>query len=241
MSWHHRPVDAVLDELDADAQGLSDAEADERLGRVGPNELVEEETRGPLRIFLAQFSSALIWLLIIAAAVSFLVGHVVDAILIAIILLANGLFGFVQEYRAERSLESLRKLAAPSVTVRRDASERELEATELVPGDIVLLEQGSVVPADARLLKQQSLEVDEAALTGESLPVSKSTDPVDEATPLAERTNMVYKGTNVGRGSAVAVVTETGMDTEVGAIATELIGATDTRTPLQRDLDRLVA
>ncbi|WP_137285639.1 cation-translocating P-type ATPase [Halorussus salinisoli] len=239
MDWHSPSLEEIYEELDATATGLSTEAATERREQVGPNEIESDQQRGPVRIFLAQFSSALIWVLLVAAALSFAIGHVVDAVLIGIILLANGVFGFIQEYRAEQSLEALRELSTPTVTVRRDGTEREVEATNLVPGDVVLLEQGDVVPADGRLVEERNLEVDEAALTGESVPVEKTTGQVDAETPLAERENMVYRGTSVSRGSAVVVVVATGMDTEVGAIATELIGAEDPRTPLQRDLDRL--
>ncbi len=239
MDWHTRSCEAVYDELDTDGTGLSAATAAERRERLGPNEITGERQRGPLRIFLEQFASALIWVLMVAAGLSFATGNVVDAVLIAGILLANGVFGFVQEYRAERSLEALRELSTPEVTVRRDGTERTVDLTELVPGDVVLLEQGDVVPADGRIVDTRSLEVDEAALTGESVPVEKTTGRVDAGTSLAERENMVYRGTNVTRGSATVVVVETGMDTEVGEIATELVEAEDRRTPLQRDLDRL--
>jgi Ca2+-transporting ATPase len=239
MDWHSRSAEAVCDAVETTPAGLTAREAAERLATVGPNEITGDHGRGPLKIFLAQFSSALIWVLIVAAVLSAAIGHLVDAVLIAVILLANGLFGFVQEYRAERSLDSLRAMAAPEVRVRRDGEETTIAATDLVPGDVVLLTGGDVVPADARLLEAGNLEVDEAALTGESVPVPKETEPIDAETPLAERSNMVYKGTNVTRGHAEAVVVETGMDTEMGEIATALVGADDPQTPLQRDLDRL--
>lgn len=239
MNWHTVPLDEVFEELETDSAGLSAAMADRRREEVGPNEIATERGRSPLRIFLDQFASALIWVLFVAAALSFAVGHVVDAVLIGIILLVNGVFGFVQEYRAERSLEALREMAAPEVTVRRDGTERDIESTALVPGDVILVGQGGVVPADARLVKADNLAVDEAALTGESVPVEKSTGQVDGETPLAERENMIYKGTNVTRGDAVAVVVGTGMETEVGEIATALISAKKRQTSLQRDLDRL--
>ena len=239
MSWYTRPLEAIYDELETTAEGLSTATADQRRERVGPNEITGDQGRGPLRIFLAQFSSALIWVLLVAAALSFVIGHIVDAVLIGIILFLNGVFGFIQEYRAEQSLEALREMATPEVTVRRDGTEQNVDSSALVPGDVVVLQQGDVVPADARLVKADNLEVDEAALTGESIPVEKTTGEIDAETPLAERENMVYKGTNVTRGRAVAVVVETGMETEVGEIATALIGAEDSQTPLQRDLDRL--
>ncbi|WP_336338973.1 cation-translocating P-type ATPase [Haloarcula brevis] len=237
--WYARPVGDVFDALDSTESGLDSDAAASRLDAGGPNEITSSEGRSPLRVFLAQFSSALIWVLLGAAALSVAIGHTVDAVLIGIILLGNGVFGFVQEYRAEQSLEALRELATPEVTVRRDGTEQSVDATELVPGDVVVLQQGDVVPADCRVVEAQSLEVDEAALTGESMPVEKGVEPVDEGTPLAERTSVLYKGTSVTRGSAVAVVVETGMATEMGAIATELLSAEDSQTPLQRDLDTL--
>jgi len=239
MDWHTRSPADVCEALETTTAGLDTNTARERRETVGPNELARDRGRRPLRILLAQFSSALIWVLLIAAVLSVLVGHVVDAALIGGILLANGIFGFVQEYRAEQSLEALREMATPVVTVRRGGTERETDATDLVPGDVVVLRQGDVVPADARLIDEQNLEVDEAALTGESIPVEKTIDRVSADTPLAERTNMVYKGTNVSRGHGEAVVVATGMETEVGIIAAELAGAENPRTPLQRDLDRL--
>ncbi len=151
----------------------------------------------------------------------------------------NGIFGFVQDYRAEQSLEALRELTAPTATVRRDGTTVEIDATELVPGDVIELESGDVVPADGRLLEDTDLEIDEAALTGESAPVSKSPEPVDSDTPLAERDNMVYKSTNVTRGRGVAAVTAIGMETEVGSIARELAATEETQTPLQEELDEL--
>jgi len=203
----------VLSAHDTDAEGLSTDDARRRLDEHGENEVVGTSGRTWVDILLTQFDSVLIWVLLVAALLSLLVGHTVDAALIAIIVAVNGVFGFVQDYRAERSLESLRELTAPTATVRRDGESVEVDATELVPGDVIELEGGDVVPADGRLLEESSLEVDEAALTGESEPVSKGSDPVAAETPLAERTGMVYKGTNVTRGSGVAVVTATGMDT----------------------------
>ena len=234
-----RPASAVLDDQRSTTEGLSTTEAERRRSEYGPNEIARDGGRTPLGIFLAQFDSVLIWVLLVAAALSVWAGHAVDAVLIAVIVVANGVFGFVQDYRAEQSLESLRELTAPTARVRRDSETVEVEATELVPGDVVELAGGDVVPADGRLLETTGLEVDEAALTGESLPVEKSVEPVESETPLAERTSMVYKGTNVTRGSGVAVVTATGGKTEVGGIASQLAGAEETDTPLQAELDRL--
>ncbi|GAB6861355.1 cation-translocating P-type ATPase [Haloplanus litoreus] len=229
----------MLSANDTDAEGLSADEARRRLDEHGENEVVGTSGRAWVDILLTQFDSVLIWVLLVAALLSVLVGHTVDAILIAVIVALNSVFGFAQDYRAERSLESLRELTAPTATVRRDGESTEVDATELVPGDVIELEAGDVVPADGRLLEVSSLEVDEAALTGESAPVSKATDPVDAEAPLAERAGMVYKGTNVTRGSGVGVVTATGMDTEVGTIARNLTDIEGTETPLQRELDVL--
>ncbi|ELZ30238.1 cation-transporting ATPase [Halosimplex carlsbadense 2-9-1] len=229
----------MLDDAGVDESGLSAAEAAERRDEYGPNEIARGEGRSPVDIFLTQFDSWLIWVLLAAAVLSVWAGHTVDAVLIAVIVVANGVFGFVQDYRAEQSLESLRELTAPTAVVRRDGESAEVEATELVPGDVVELSDGDVVPADGRVVEATGLEVDEAALTGESLPVSKSAEPVEADAPLAERSSMVYKSTAVTRGKAAVVVTATGEDTEVGAIARQLADTEETETPLQAELDDL--
>lgn len=239
MTWHNRSTDVVFDDVDSDADGLSTDEAARRLEEGGANEITSEEGRGTLEVLVSQFTSGLVLVLMGAAILSLTVGHVVDAVLITIILLANGVFGFVQEYRAEQSLEALRKLTAPSVTVYRDGTRQEVDITGIVPGDVLVLEQGDAVPADSRIVESMSLQTDEAPLTGESVPVEKSTEALDSETPLAERENMVYRGTTVTRGRGEAVVVEAGMATEMGTIATELAAAETRQTPLQRDLDRL--
>ncbi|WP_436929454.1 cation-translocating P-type ATPase [Halosimplex halobium] len=236
---HSRGSDEVLAGAEVDESGLSSAEAAERRAEHGPNEIARGAGRSPVDIFLAQFDSWLIWVLLAAAALSVWAGHAVDAVLIAVIVVANGVFGFAQDYRAERSLESLRELTAPTAVVRRDGETVEIEATELVPGDVVELSDGDVVPADGRVVDATGLEVDEAALTGESLPVSKSVEPVEPDAPLAERSSMVYKSTAVTRGKAAFVVTATGEGTEVGSIARQLADTEETETPLQAELDDL--
>ncbi|NKE35342.1 cation-translocating P-type ATPase [Natronococcus sp. JC468] len=236
---HELPADRVVAALESQPTGLTSEQARRRRAEHGENEIAGSGGRSPVEIGIAQFDSVLIWVLLAAAVLSVWAGNAVDAILIAIIVVANGIFGFVQDYRAERSLESLRELAAPTAAVRRDGEIREIDAIAVVPGDVVVLRGGDVVPADGRLLEATDLEVDEAALTGESAPVSKSSDPVESGTPIAERTSMVYKGTNVTRGKGVAVVTETGMKTKVGEIARELAATEETRTPLQDELDDL--
>lgn len=232
-------VEAALGEYDTDPDGLTAEEASERLAEHGQNDVVQVSDRTRLDILVRQFDSALIWVLLLAAILSVWAGHTIDAVLITIIVGTNGIFGFLQDYRAERSLEALRELTAPSATVRRDGATTEVDATDIVPGDILELESGDVVPADGRILEETDLEVDEAALTGESVPVSKSPEPVSPDTPLAEQTSMVYKGTNVTRGKAAVLVSATGMSTEVGAIARELAATEDIQTPLQKELDQL--
>jgi Ca2+-transporting ATPase len=237
--WHALSVEETFDRLDADADGLPAEEVTSRRDRYGPNELPAADGRSALSVLLDQFRSVLVLVLVVAAALSAVTGHLVDAVLITGILVANGLFGFVQDYRAERALEALREMAALEATVRRPGGTERVDARELVPGDVVVLEAGDSVPADARLFAAESLSMEEASLTGESVPVEKSTDPVEKSTPLADRTDLVFRGTSVARGRARAVVVTTGSETELGGIATSLREAPDEETPLQADLDQL--
>jgi Ca2+-transporting ATPase len=246
VSWHDCPADEVLEELDSSPEGLSEAAAERRLAEHGPNRLAEGESTSALALFVSQFREALVYLLVVAAGVSLAVGLLpgsepkyVDASLILLILLANGVFGFVQDYRAERSMAALRAMASPEATVVRDDEERTIPAAAVVPGDVVVLTAGDAVPADARVVESQALSVDESALTGESLPVDKRPDPVAGETPLAERTSMVYMNTAATKGRGRAVVVETGMGTEVGGIATGLASVEDEETPFAREVDDL--
>jgi len=246
LAWHATETEAVLDALGVDEEGLTADEAARRREQYGENDIQEEEEISALATFLAQFRSFLIYLLIVAAGLSLAVGllpgeepNYVDAGLIATILLANGVFGFVQDYRAEKSIQKLRELASPDATVLRDGAKVEISAREVVPGDVVFVEQGDAVPADARLLSTTNLETDEAALTGESATVAKRTDVLDADAPLAERENMVYMNTNAVKGHGKAVVVATGMETEVGAIATQIQEAEERKTPFQREVDAL--
>ncbi|MFB6202686.1 MAG: cation-translocating P-type ATPase [Halorhabdus sp.] len=244
--WHGRHVTDVFETVDSGPDGLSEAEAARRLEAHGPNEIRDEEAISPLTIFVNQFRDFLIYLLIFAAVISLAVGllpghdpEYVDAALIALILLANGVFGFVQDYQAEKSIEALRDLSTPDATVIREGERHVVDSTAVVPGDVIAIEGGDAIPADARLVETACLETDESALTGESAQVTKDVEPVDVDAPIAERTSMVYMNTAAVRGRGQAVVTETGMDTEVGTIAEQLSETEDAQTPFQREVDRL--
>ena len=237
--WHATELADVYAKLDTASEGLDPEEARTRLERYGPNDIEAEEGISPWRILLEQYSSALIWILIVAALVMVAVGHTIDAAVIAGIVVFITVFGFAQDYRAERSIQALREMSTTHAIVRRGGEKREIDAKRLVPGDIVFVESGDIVPADARLIEESNLQVNESSLTGESLGVSKELGTIDAETSLAERKNMVYKDTVVERGSGVAVVVETGPESEIGQIATALGEAEDRETPFQSELDRL--
>lgn len=239
--WHCRTISEAMQQLDSDAaNGLSNDEVASRRVEYGPNELVETGGRGPWRILWEQLSGAMVLLLVVAAAVSLLLHEYTDAIVIMAIVVLNSALGFAQDYRAEKALAALKKLAVPIVRIRRDGVVREISARDLVPGDLVLLEVGNYVPADCRLLESVNLKIQEAALTGESDAVEKQVDALTgEDLPLGDRTNMAYMGTVVTYGHAQAMVTATGMSTELGAIAQSLQTVEVEPTPLQRRLAQL--
>ncbi|MCO6411216.1 MAG: cation-translocating P-type ATPase [Thiogranum sp.] len=238
--WHLLTPEDTVRELKSDVdRGLTEAEAAGRLADIGPNAIVETARRTPLGILYRQFTDFMIIVLLAAAVISGFIGELQDTIAIIVIVVLNAIIGAVQEYRAERAVSALRMMAAPEAQVVRDGSILTCPATELVPGDRVLLEAGNVVPADLRLIEAVDLQVDESALTGESQAVDKSAAPLtDPESPLGDRINMSYKGTQVNRGRGVGVVVATGMDTELGRIAALLQGEPSTRTPLQRRLTR---
>lgn len=215
-------------------KGISAAEAAGRLEKHGPNALPEEKRRSTVLVFLRQFASPLIYVLLAAAVIAFVMGHRSDGFVILVVVLLNAFIGTIQEARAEHSMEALRKLSALKVRVVRDGGEVSLEARELVPGDILLLAAGDAVGADARLLESAALECAEAALTGESLPVAKNTETLPADTPLADRLNMVYSGTHAAAGRGRAIVVTTGLETEVGKIARMTTSTMEPKTPLER-------
>ncbi len=239
--WHQLSPAQVVSALESDrAQGLEEEEVRRRRARYGLNELEERSARGLGRIVFEQFRQVLVVVLIIAAAVSFALGEIGDGLVILAILVLNALLGSVQEYRAERAIAALKKLAAPFVHVRREGRLRQLSARELVPGDIISLETGSAAPADARLLEAVNLQTQEAALTGESEPVSKTTELIEGMhVPIGDRFNLVHLGTTVVSGRGEAVVTATGMHTELGTIAGMIEEVAREPTPLQHRLARL--
>ncbi len=239
-TYHSRSVEDVLDAMDVSPeQGLSEEEVRRRLARYGRNKLREAKRRSPWRILLDQFKSVVILVLVVAGFVAVLFGQWPEAIAIAAVLFVNAALGFVTEWKALRSMEALREMEGDFIRVRRSGQEKEIDAEKLVPGDIVVVEAGDIVPADVRLIEANNLRVSEAALTGESVPVRKTAEPVKEDAPLAERTCLLYKGTTIAEGSGHGVAVGTGMETELGRISELAESAEKEATPLQRRLDRL--
>ena len=221
-------------------QGLSTSEATRLLGVYGPNELIEKGKKEAWRILLAQVKEVMILILLAAVVISAALQEYIDAVVIFVIVVLNTILGFWQEFKAENAMAALKKMTVPNVRVRRDGAEQQLSAKDLVPGDILLIEAGNIVPADARLIAAANLKVQEATLTGESESVDKDTGALpDGELALADRGNMIYRGTVVTYGRGEAVVTATGMQTELGKIATLLQDVEDEQTPLQRRLAKL--
>lgn len=237
-SWHNRSVEVVLAQVGSSLEGLSVDEAARRLAAHGPNQLKEAKPINPLEIFLGQFKSLIIWILIVAAVVSGVLGEVVDALAIIAIVVLNAVIGFYQEFNAEKSIAALNKLTAPRAKVRRGGKVVIIPAAEIVPGDVLELEAGDLVAADARLLEAMSLKCVESALTGESEAVTKRAVTLERAdVPLGDRENLVFMGTSVATGQGRAVVVATAMQTEVGHIAGLIQAAgADESTPLQQKL-----
>ena len=238
--WHTLTIDEAFQQLGSQKAGLSTGEATERLLRYGANELQAPQRISPWEILLEQFKNVLILILLGATVISLLLGDIVESVVIAIIVLFAVVLGFVQEYRAERAIEALRQMAAPTATVRRQGVEIKIPARELAPGDIILLHTGDRVPADARLLEAVNLQAEEAALTGELMPVEKHIRALDDyELTVGDRKNMVYAGTAITYGRGQALVVATAMQTEFGKIARMLQNVETGRTPLQQNLDKV--
>ena len=248
MLFHSETKDAVLGELSSNAEsGLTAGQVSEKLAKHGYNKLREKKKKTNLQRFFDQFKDVMILILIAAAVVSFViacVGHdpmeFFEPVLILLIVVLNAVMGMLQESKAEKARDALKNMSAPHARVLRDGEEKIIDASELVPGDIIRLEAGDFIPADARLLHSVSLKSEESALTGESVPSEKEADElIDQQAPLGDRSNMVFSGCSVTYGTATAVVTATGMDTEMGKIANLLEGESETQTPLQKKLAQL--
>lgn len=236
LKWKKLSIEETLKKLNSNTNGLTSTQAQENLEKHGKNELVEEEKPGPLRLFLGQFMDILILILIIAAVAAYYVGDTLDAIVILIVVLINAIVGFIQEYRAEKAMEKLKGLISHEAVVIRDGQEQKVTAGDLTMGDVVLLEEGDNVPADLRIIESYDLLIDESALTGESLPVEKSTDVIFKEDHDAD--NMAFMETGVASGRGKGVVVGIGMGTEIGKIA-EMIQEEGEDTPLQQKIARL--
>ncbi len=236
--WHTKPIREILNILKTDPKnGISGKDADERISLYGYNQLEEKKGRSPFKIFISQFNDFMIWILIAAALISgIIIREITDAVVILIILIINSVLGFVQEFRAERALQALKELASPSALVIRDGREKNIFSRNLVPGDIIKLSTGDLVPADSRIIDQVNLQANESIITGESLPVYKTTDLIKKTNPaLGERKNMLFSGTTIVKGRCTVVVTLTGPHTEIGKIAS-MVQEQEELTPLQIEL-----
>ena len=239
MKFHQLTSEEVLTHLLSRIDGLSEVEAQERLTQYGPNEIRHERGISPVKIFLSQFKSFIVYILIAAVVISFILHEHIDSAVIIAILIVNAILGFFQEYRAEKAIESLKRMAALQATVIRDGRRRRISSNKLVPGDVIAFESGDRIPADARIIEAYLLEVMESSLTGESHSVRKDSTSVDDTSTLGDMKDMVFSGTNVISGSGKAVVVRTGMDTEMGKIAESIESVEDDETPLQKKLDTL--
>jgi len=239
-SYYAQSIQDILKNLNTDGEkGLNSSEAKTRLEKYGYNELKKAKKLTPFKIFISQFKNALLLLLIFAGILSLILGEKIESIAIFGILLLNAVLGFIQEYRAEKAMEALEKLSTPYARVVRDEKEQKIPAKELVPGDIVLLEAGDIIPADSRLIEVSSLQVDEASLTGESVPSKKVIEELKEGTTVSDQENMVFMGTASTYGKGRCVVTSTGMKTEFGKIAHSLQTTKEVQTPLQKKFAKL--
>ena len=238
VNYYNLNVSDTIKSIGTSQKGLSEEEAKKRLKEYGSNELKHNEKISPFQILIRQFTSSIVFILLAALIISLLIGEKLDAIVISTIVVLNGIFGFVQEFKAEKAIEALKKLTALKAKVIRNGIETEIDSRELVPGDIILLETGSKVPADARLIDIAAFQIDEASLTGESVPSNKTTDPLENNILVNDQKNMVFMGTIVTRGHAKAVVTGTGMNTEIGKIADMVQEVEEKLSPLQVKLKK---
>ncbi|MFT7615897.1 MAG: Ca2+-transporting ATPase [Candidatus Woesearchaeota archaeon] len=238
--YHDKEIKDVLKDLNTDPSiGLSTSEVHKRLTQYGENELEEQVKISPIVLFLGQFKSFIIYILLFAVIISVVSGEIVDAIVILAILLFNAIFGFIQEYKAEQAINALKKLAAFKIIAMRDGKKVSIDTKELVPGDIIFLEEGTKIPADSRIISSTYLQTMESSLTGESVPVNKHIEAVRSDATIADQRNMLFSCTAVTKGKGIAVVTSTGMQTQIGKIAGLIAAQPNEETPLQKKLDKL--
>jgi magnesium-transporting ATPase (P-type) len=236
QTWHTLPADQALSALQTTRHGLTSVEAAERLARLGPNSLPQPKRKSPWLRFMLQFHNILIYVLLGSALITALMGHWIDTGVILAVVLANAIIGFIQEGKAEQAMQAIRRMLAPHASVLRDGERLSVDVEMLVPGDIVLLEAGDKVPADLRLISAHGLSVQEAILTGESVPVEKHIEPVTEQASLGDRGCMAYSGTLLTSGQGRGVVAATGMHTEIGRISSLLAEVTTLVTPLVQQM-----
>ncbi len=237
-TWHTKSAENIYSELKASKDGITSTAAKERIKTYGLNKLIKKKEHTILKILIGQFKSFLVGLLVVAMVVSYAIGEHIDAYVIGIIVILNAMLGFIQEYRADKAVESLKKLSAPKAHVMRDGRVQEINAEQLVPGDILVLAEGDRIPADARLIEAMNLEVNESALTGESNPVAKQSEVLtEENLTIGDKKNMVFMNTVITRGRGTAIVVETGMTSEIGLIAKSISEQKTPETPLQKKLD----
>ena len=236
--WYQKTGEEALRHFDVTTDGLSSEQAAERLKKDGENVLAEGKKKTVLQVFLGQFADLLVLILIAAAIVSMFSGNIESTIVIFAVIIMNAILGTAQHVKAEKSLDSLKSLSSPSAKVIRDGQKIEIDSKNVVAGDIIVLEAGDLVVADGRIIRNYSLQVNESSLTGESTNVDKNDETISGETPLADRANMVFSGSLVTYGRALVLVTETGMNTEIGHIASLMNAAKEKKTPLQQSLDK---
>src|SRR5262245_6492067 len=240
VAWHALAADETARRLNTSAEkGLNAAEASQRLTKYGPNRLPEGRKQGPVMRFLLQFHNVLVYVLLGAGFVKLMVGLWLDAAIIFGVVVINALLGFIQEGKAEKALDSIRNMLSAEARAVRDGAPRLIPAEELVPGDVVLLESGDKIPADLRLVDVKNLRTEEAALTGESVPIDKTTDPAAEKATVGDREGMAFSGTLVASGRGTGVVVATGADTELGQINQMMSSVSALETPLLRQIKKL--
>ena len=234
MNWYNESIESVFEKLQSSIQGLSNEQVESKLKEFGKNSLVEKKKKPAWVLFVSQFKDFMILVLMVAAVIAGIVGDTTDTIIILVIVILNAILGFIQEYRAEKAMEALKQMATPQTLVIRNHHPVNINSEEIVPGDIVLLEAGNLVPADLRIMESHSLRIVESSLTGESVPIDKVSEVIKEVDiPLGDQLNMSFKGTLISNGRGKGIVIATGMNTELGKIAT-MLQEDEVQTPLQK-------